>query len=693
MRFSRSRALVFSVALGMAGMPHHASAQTAIHAVADAPEKSAALPALDNRLMDTSADPCVDFAAYACGNFSKVHPMPQDESSFDSFVLMIERTEPELRKLLESVSADDAKRSPDNQKIGDFYATCMDEDAINKQGLKPFQPELDKIAALKDKSELTGLLTRFQLLNVYAFFGTGVVQDFKDATKQVMVVDQAGLGLPERDYYFRTGDAAETTRKQYVEHIAKMLKLMGEPEESARADARKVMELETALAKVSMDVTSRRDPKNVYHPMTVDKLSGLTPRIEWPRLFASIHSPIDEVIVGNPDFFTGLQKIVEATDLDTIRVYLRWQLIHSIDTTVMPRELNDEEFDFYGRKLNGQPVQRARWKRCVDATDGAIGEALGRLYVAEYFPQSSKDYTVQMVRDIEDALDREIDTLDWMGGETKVKAKAKLHKVANKIGYPDTWRDYSNLKIARGDALGNQWKAVEFENRRQFAKIGKPVDRREFGMTPPTVNAYYSASMNDINFPAGILATPFYDPAATDAENYGHIGSIVGHELTHGFDDQGSKFDGDGNLSDWWTPEDEKKFNSMTDCVVQEYGTFTAIDDAKVNGKLTAGENAADNGGLRIAFLAFLADAKRKGIDITAKQDGYTPVQQFFLAYGQNWCAEVRPEQVRTQVQTDPHAPDRFRIDGVVQNMQEFGQAFGCKKGQAMMPQNACHVW
>ncbi len=506
-------------------------------------------------------------------------------------------------------------------------------------------------------------------------------------------MDQAGLGLPERDYYFRTGDAAETTRKQYVEHIAKMLKLMGEPEESAKADARKVMELETALAKVSMDVTSRRDPKNVYHPMTVDKLSGLTPRIEWPRLFASIHSPVDEVIVGNPDFFTGLQKIVEATDLDTIKVYLRWQLIHSTDMTVMPRELNDEEFDFYGRKLNGQPEQRARWKRCVDATDGAIGEALGRLYVAEYFPQSSKQYTVQMVRDIEDALDREIDALDWMGGETKVKAKAKLHKVANKIGYPDKWRDYSTLKIARGDALGNQWRAVEFENRRQFAKIGKPVDRGEFGMTPPTVNAYYSASMNDINFPAGILATPFYDPGATDAENYGHVGAIVGHELTHGFDDQGSKFDGDGNMADWWTPEDEKKFNAMTDCVVQEYGAFTAIDDAKVNGKLTVGENAADNGGLRIAFLAFLADAKRKGIDITAKQDGFTPVQQFFLAYGQNWCAEVRPEQVRTQVQTDPHAPDRFRIDGVVQNMQEFGQAFGCKKGQPMMPQNACHVW
>jgi putative endopeptidase len=693
MRLCRSRALALCVALGIAGLPHVGSTQTAIRAAADTPDKAEPLPALDKRLMDTSVDPCVDFAAYACGNFSKVHPMPPDRSTLDSFDLMYERTEPELRGLLEKVAGNDAKRTPDNQKIGDFYATCMDEEAINKQGLEPFEPELKRISALKDKRELTALLAHFQLINVNAFVGVAVLQDFKDATKEVMFVDQSGLGLPERDYYFRTGDAAETTRKQYVDHMANVFKLLGEPEDRARADARKVMDLETALAKVSMDITSRRDPKNIYHPMSVEKLSGLTTQVDWPRFFAGMDIPVSNVVVANPDFMTGLEKILEATDLDTIKTYLRWQLIRWADSTTLPKALDDEVFDFFQHKLNGQPIQRPRWKRCVDATDGAVGEALGQLYVAAYFPQSSKDYTVQLVRDIENALDGEIDGLDWMNSETRIKAKAKLHKVANKVAYPDHWRDYSNLKIVRGDALGNQWRAVEFENRRQFAKIGKPVDRSEFGMTPPTVNAYYNPSMNDINFPAGILQMPFYDPGATDAENYGHIGAIVGHELTHGFDDQGSKFDGNGNLVDWWTPDDEKKFDSMTNCAVQEYGSFTAVDDVKVNGKLTAGENVADNGGLRIAFLAFLADAKRKGVDITAKQDGFTFIQQFFLSYGQNWCADLRPEQVRLQVQTDPHSPDRFRINGVVQNMQEFGQAFGCKSGQPMMPANACHIW
>ena len=694
MRISVSRILSLTVAGMIGGFPLLAGAQALSHAGADAPEKVQALPLLDKRLMDTSADPCVDFAAYVCGNFSKVHPIPQDHSEFDSFDLVIERNEPILRKLLENVAANDAKRSPDEQKIGDFYATCMDEEAINKQGLKPFQAELDRIATLKDKSELTRLLVHYQLINVNAFFGAGVLQDFKDATKEVMAVDQGGLGLPERDYYFRTGEAAETTRKQYVQHVANVFKLMGEPDDRANADARKVMALETALAKVSMDVTARRDPKNIYHPMPVDKLSALTPLVDWPRFFAGMGvSTDDNVIVTGPDFFTGLQKLIDNTDLDTIKTYLRWQLINSAASTTLPRAFDEEHFDFFGHKLNGQPVQRARWKRCVDATDSAVGEALGQLYVASQFPPSSKTYTLQMVHDIENALDGEIDTLNWMGTDTKAKAKAKLHMVANKIGYPDRWRDYSNLNIVRGDALANQWNAVEFENRRQLAKIGKPVDRGEFGMTPPTVNAYYNPSMNDINFPAGILQAPFYDPAATDAENYGHIGAVVGHELTHGFDDEGAKFDGNGNLSDWWTPEDEKKFNAMTDCEVTEYGSFTAVDDVKLNGKLTLGENTADNGGLRLAFLAFLADAKRKNIDLAAKQDGYSPVQQFFLAFGQNYCATLRPEQIRLQVQTDPHSPDPFRIKGVVQNIPEFGQAFGCKSGQPMMPKNACHVW
>jgi endothelin-converting enzyme/putative endopeptidase len=382
-----------------------------------------------------------------------------------------------------------------------------------------------------------------------------------------------------------------------------------------------------------------------------------------------------------------------STDLDTIKTYLRWQLINSIPGYALPKAFDEEDFDFFRHKLRGQPVQEARWKRCVEATDGALGEAVGQVYVASQFPAASKAFTLQMVLDIEDAMDKEIDTLTWMGPETKAKAKAKLHMVADKIGYPDKWRDYSSLTIVRGDAIGNAWRAVEFENHRLLAKIGKPVDRGEWGMSPSTVNAYYDPSMNDINFPAGILQSPLYDPHATDAENYGHIGGIVGHELTHGFDDQGSQFDGNGNLSDWWTADDKKKFEAMTDCEVKEYGSFTAVDDVKLNGKLTLGENTADNGGLRLAFLAFLADAKRKNIDLTAKQDGYTPIQQFFLAHGQSWCGSIRPEQIRLQVQTDPHSPREFRINGVVQNMQEFGEAFGCKLGQAMMPVNACRVW
>jgi len=397
--------------------------------------------------------------------------------------------------------------------------------------------------------------------------------------------------------------------------------------------------------------------------------------------------------VTNPDFFKGLNSLLDATDLKTIKTYLRWQVIHAMPGTVLPKAFDEEDFDFYSRKLRGQPEQRARWKRCVQATDGALGEALGQVYVAQEFPPASKEATLQMVRDIESAMDRDLDTLDWMSAETKVRAKAKLHAVADKIGYPDHWRDYSNLVVKRDDAFGNSERAVVFENVREFNKIGKPVDRGEFGMSPPTVNAYYNPSMNDINFPAGILQPPLFDPKATDAENYGHIGSVIGHELTHGFDDEGRQFDANGNLTDWWTPEDGKKFVEKADCTVNEYSAFGVAADAKVNGKLTLGENTADNGGLRLAYMAFLEDAKRKNLNLSEKQDGYNPLQQFFLGYGQSWCGEMRPEQARLQVQTDPHSPRQFRVNGVVQNMREFGEAFGCKTGQPMMPQNACRVW
>ena len=657
--------------------------------------KPTLLPGLDKQLINTGADPCTNFFQYACGNFPKLYPVPPDQSAYGTGAMVFNYTEYTLHSLLEKVAADNPSRTPNEQKTGDYYASCMDTSTIYALGLKPLQPEFDRIAALTDKKQLTGLLAHFQLINVNAFMSFGEQQDFKNATKQIAVVDQGGLGLPERDYYLRTGAHDETVRQEYVRHITNMFKLQGEPDDKAAGDAKKIMDIETALAKISMDITSQRDPNNVYHPMSVSQLAGLTPEIDWTAFFADAGIPqITDLNVGNPDFYKGLNTILASTDLDTIKTYLRWQLINGTPGFVLPKAFDEERFDFYGRKLRGQPQQRARWKRCVQATDGALGEALGEVYVKENFPPASKAATVQMVHDIESAMDKDIDTLTWMSPETKVKAKQKLRLVADKIGYPDHWRDYSGLKIVRGDAYGNNVRATEFENHRQLAKIGKPVDRGEWGMTPPTVDAYYSPSMNDINFPAGIMQAPFFDPNATDAENYGHVGAIVGHELTHGFDDEGRQFDGSGNLADWWTPEDGKQFDQKADCEVQEYGGFTAVDDVKVNGKLTLGENTADNGGLRLAYMAFLEDAKRKNIDLAAKDaNGYTPVQEFFVAYGQNWCGETRPEQLRLQVQTDPHSPRQFRVNGVVQNMKEFGDAFGCKPGQPMMPVNACRVW
>ena len=652
------------------------------------------LPGLDPAFMDKTADPCVDFFQYACGNFPKLHPIPADRSAFGNLALLSDNNEAILHTILDKAAAGGAGRTPSEQKIGDYFASCLDTAAINRAGIKPLQSEFDRIDALKNKSDLTPLLAYFQLINVNAFLGFGEQQDFGDARKQIAAVDQAGLGLPERDYYLRAGEADEKIRKQYVDYITGTLKLLGEPDAKAAEDAHKIMELETALATASLDITSQRDPKNIYHITSVADLQKMTPDLDWNLFLQDAGAPpVTELNITYPPFFKALNALIDSTSLDTIKIYLKWQLIISTPSIALPAKWDEEHFNFYGKILNGQQEQQPRWKRCVQATDGALGEALGQVFTTQAFPPSSKEATQQMVRDIEAAMDKDIDTLDWMSPETKLKAKEKLHAVANKIGYPDKWRDYSSVKVVRNDALGNAIRATEFENHRQIDKIGKPVDRGEFGMSPPTVNAYYNPSMNDINFPAGILQPPLYDPTATDAENYGHIGAVVGHELTHGFDDSGRQFDGSGNLTEWWTPDDAKKFEEKTDCEVKEYGEFTVPGDVHLNGKLTLGENTADNGGLRLAYMAFLADAARKSINLDQKRDGYTPAQQFFVAFGQNWCGELRPERARMQVQTDPHSPEQFRVNGVVRNMSEFGQAFGCKQGQAMEPVNACRVW
>jgi putative endopeptidase len=444
------------------------------------------LPGLDKQLIDTSANPCVDFFQYACGNFSKLHPIPNDRASFGTGAMIAEHDEKVLHAMLEKAAAGGEARTSNEQKIGDYYAACMDAEAINRKDLQPLQPDLDRIAALKDKSELASLLAHFQLINVNAFLGFGEQQDFKDATKQIATVDQGGLGLPERDYYFRTGDAAEETRKQYVQHITNTLKLMGEPESQAASDAQSIMQLETALAKVSLDITSQRDPNKIYHMTPLTDLQKLPPNVDWPRFLDQVNAPpIKELNVTNPEFFKGLNALIESTDLKTIKTYLRWQLINSTPGIVLPKAFDEEAFDFNGRKLSGQPEQPARWKRCVTATDTALGAALGQVYVAQEFPPSSKQATVQMVKDIESAMDRDIDTLDWMSPATKVRSKEKLHGIADKIGYPDHWRDYSKLLIERDDAFGNAQRAVIFENLRQLSKIGKPVDRGEWACLHP----------------------------------------------------------------------------------------------------------------------------------------------------------------------------------------------------------------
>jgi putative endopeptidase len=651
------------------------------------------IPGFDTTSIDTAVDPCNDFYKFACGKFAANHPIPADQPAVDQFYALYNVNTQSLNGILNKAAVGGAGRSPDEQKIGDYYKACMNTDAIEAKGLAPVQPLLDEIDAIHSKAQLATLAGRLQRMGVDVFFGYGEQQDLKDATKQIAAVSQGGLGLPEKDYYLRTGAKDETLRQEYVAHVAKMLSLAGSSPQQAQKDAKAIMELETAMAKASLSVTEMRDPENTYHLQSLSTFEASMPGVNFGAFQDAMHSPqVSELNNATPAFFPALLKEVQGADLETLKAYMRYHLLTTVAGR-LPKRFDEENFDFYGRKLNGQPEQGARWKRCSNGVNGALGEALGKVYVEQYFAGDSKAKMVQMVSDIEAAMGRDIDQIDWMSEATKAKAKEKLHLVANKIGYPDKWRDYSKLEIRPDDALGNALRADAFENDRQLAKIGEPVDRGEWDMTPPTVNADYDPSMNTINFPAGILQPSFYDSKQDDAVNYGHIGAVIGHELTHGFDDEGKKFDGKGNLNDWWTPEDTKKFVARTDCLVNEYGSFTAVDDVKVNGKLTLGENTADNGGLLLAYMAYLERAKQEGVDLAAKKDGFTSPQRFYIAYAQNWCENSRPEAVRESVLTDPHSPDHFRANGAVVNQPGFAAAFGCKKGSPMVPVNSCRVW
>ena len=650
-------------------------------------------PAFTADAIDNTVDPCVDFYQYACGNWLKRAEIPADQTSWASFVEIRERNAATMRQILQKAATESGGRDAITQKIGDYYSSCMDEKMVEAKGLNPLQPELDRIAGAKDKAALIEAIARVHLIGPNPLFNFYSSPDLHSANDVIAYIDQGGLSLPDRDYYLKDDPKMAEARKSLVQYATQMFTLAGQSTPRAGESAQTVLRIETALAKASMDRTARRDPKNRDHKMTRDEAFGLAPNFYLNRYFDAVGAPgFSSLNVTNPDFFKQVNGVLESESLDALRTYVSWHLLDGA-APWLPQQFVDANFKLQ-QALTGQSEIKPRWKRCVSSTDNALGEALGQRYVEQTFGADGKQRMLKMVDALETSLDQDIRSLPWMTQETKKQAKVKLEAIRNKIGYPDVWRDYSSLKIVPDDVLGNFLRANEFEARRQIAKIGKPVDRNEWQMTPPTVNAYYSSSRNEIVFPAGILQPPFFDKRADDAVNFGGIGMVIGHELTHGFDDQGRKFDPEGNLRDWWTAQDGTEFEKRASCIADEYSNFVAVDELKLNGRLTLGENTADNGGARIALLA-LEQMIAGNRDSSAAQtiDGYTPQQRFFLGAGRAWCEKRRPEFSRMLVSVDPHSPGKYRVDGVVRNMPEFQKAFNCKAGQPMVPETACRVW
>jgi endothelin-converting enzyme/putative endopeptidase len=661
---------------------------------ASAPASAAELRVFDPSIIDKTVDPCENFYRFSCNGWFKRNPLPADQTSYGRFTELAELNRLRLKQILEETAVPAATRSPNEQKIGDEYASCMDTALVNKLGLAPLQPELDRIDALKTAADLAALLAHLHAIGVNAFFALGSSQDYADSSSVISFYGAGGLGLPERDYYTRTDAKSIETRQQYLAHVKRIFALAGESEAQAAQDAKTVLALETRLAKASLTITEQRDPQNLNHPTDLASFSKQLTHFSLDKYVAAAHTPaVGKVNDMEPKFFAEFNALLSNTPIDQIRTYLRWHLLHAYAGTSLPESFDQENWNFYSHTLNGAEKQQERWKRCTTRVDQELGEALGQVYVARYFPPAEKQRTLEMALSIEQAMDKDLDGLEWMSAATKVKAKEKLHSVMNKIGYPDKWRDYSTLTIVRGDALGNQMRAHEFEVARDLAKIGKPVDKGEWQMTPPTVNAYYDPQMNNVNFPAGYLQPPFFSGKEDDAANYGDMGSTIGHELTHGFDDEGRQFDRDGNLLNWWTKSDEEKFNERAECMVRQYGAIEAVPGVHLNGKLTLGENLADLGGLWLAWEAWLDKAAAAHLDMSAATDGYTPDQRFWIAYAQQWCTQTRPERLRTQAQTDPHAPDEYRTNTVLQDLPEFAKSFSCKKTAAMINPRPCRVW
>ena len=655
--------------------------------------------------VDKSLDPCNDFFQYACSKWNTANPIPPDQASWGTFNALTIWNIAALHNTLEE-AASASNPGPVQKQVGDYYSACMDESAIDKAGIAPIKPALDRIATLKNKSQLPEIVAyihqiiRPANLNFIeaqypgVLFGAYTTPSFDDARMMIAALDQSGMGMPARDFYLKDDDKSKQIREEYAKYVTRMLRLSGEPDAQAGKDAQTILVMETALAKSAMDIVLRRDPKNLNNKMSLPQVQALTPSFNWNQYFKAMQvQALPEYLVLAPDFFRGVEKLIASESVDHWRVYLRYSTLRSLANS-LSQPFVEENFSFFGRTLGGTQQIQPRWRRCSIYADADLGEAVGQAYVAKYFPPENKERMLQLVKALEKALHEDIDTQSWMSPETKQRAHAKLAAQVDKIGYPDHWRDYSSVAIKRDDFLGNVERASKFEIQRRLAQAGKPTDRSLWGMTPPTVNAYEDPQTNTINFPAGILQPPFFDASTIDAVNFGGIGMVIGHEIIHGYDDQGRKFDADGNLKDWWTSADATAYEQRGQCITDQYTQEIPEAGVKQNGKLSAGEDTADNGGIHIALSALENTLKAQGKNLDSPAEGgLTHLQSFFLNYATIWCGELRPEASRTAVLTQGHSLNRYRVNNVVSNLSEFSHAFSCHAGQPMARANACRVW
>jgi len=642
--------------------------------------------------LDRSVPACKDFYRFATGGWAAKHPIPPAYSRWGNFNILAEKNRDTMRTILEEAEKSKAPKGSIEQKVGDFYASCMNESGIEASGLRAIEPELQRIAAIKDRNDVQNVIAYLHSLTVPAVFVFGSTQDAKDNTQVTGGSGQAGLGLPDRDYYLKDDARSKEIRDEYVKHVARTFQLLGDSPAAAEAKARTVMDMETKLAGASMTNVQLRDPDALYNKRTTAELAALTPNFAWDRYLTNIGvNDLGSVIVGQPEFFKEVSQQLGSRSVDDWKTYLRWQLVNAAAPYLSSR-FENENFNFNERFLEGKKEMLPRWRRCVVATDASLGEALGQLYVKKAFPPKAKEEAMEMVRNLIGALRSDLTGLEWMGDATRARAIEKLEKYATKIGYPEKWIDYTPLEISDEVYARNAAKASQFAVRRDLAKIGKPLDRTVWGMTPPTVNAYNNSQLNEIVFPAGILQPPFYDPNADAAYNYGGMGAVIGHELIHGFDDEGSKFDAQGNLSNWWSVEDRRKFDARAKCVSEQFSSFDVGNNLRMNGDLVLGESIADLGGLAISHAAYQRSLEGKPRET---MDGFTPEQRFFLGWAQVWATNATPEYERLQVTTDPHPLARFRVNGPLSNMPEFAEAFDCNRGEAMAraENERCDIW